>query len=84
MEKWARKKLNFAPGTEWQYSNTNYTIAGAMIEKITGQPLMEFLRSRVFQPLEMKSPIDVDHRRGAQTIPGLHEICAGAAQGGTA
>jgi D-alanyl-D-alanine carboxypeptidase len=62
MKTWAKKALNFTPGTEWQYSNTNYTIAGAIIEKITGQPLMDLLRARVFQPLEMKSPIDADHQ----------------------
>jgi len=62
MDKWAKKALNFPPGTEWQYSNTNYTIAGAIIEKITGHPLMDFLRARVFQRLGMKSPIDADHQ----------------------
>lgn len=60
MNQWAKKPLNFDPGTRWQYSNTNYTIAGAIVEKITGQPLFAFLRSRIFQPLGMKSPIDVD------------------------
>jgi D-alanyl-D-alanine carboxypeptidase len=62
MNNWAKKPLNFSPGTEWQYSNTNYTIAGAIIEKVTGHPLMEFLQARVFQRLEMKSPIDADNR----------------------
>ncbi len=60
MDIWAKKPLNFDPGTEWQYSNTNYTIAGAIIEKITGQPLIDFLRARIFQPLHMRTPIDVD------------------------
>ncbi len=62
MNNWAKKALNFPPGTQWQYSNTNYTIAGAIVEKITGQSLMDFLQARIFQPLAMKSPIDADHQ----------------------
>jgi CubicO group peptidase (beta-lactamase class C family) len=62
MDKWAKKALNFAPGAEWQYSNTNYTIAGAIVEKIAGQTLVDFLRTRVFQPLAMKSPVDADRQ----------------------
>ena len=57
---WGRKPLNFEPGTQWQYSNTNYTIAGAIAEKLAGQPLIDFLHARVFKTLGMKSPIDVD------------------------
>ena len=59
---WGKKPLNFDPGTKWQYSNTNYTIAGAIIEKITGHPLIDFLRTRILEPLGMKSPIDVDRQ----------------------
>src|ERR1700686_5006604 len=33
----ARKPLAFAPGTKWQYSNTNYVIAGVIIEKVAGR-----------------------------------------------
>jgi CubicO group peptidase (beta-lactamase class C family) len=60
VDTWAKKPLDFDPGTQWQYSNTNYTIAGLIIEKITGKPVIEFLRERIFNPLGMHSPIDVD------------------------
>ena len=43
MDMWARKPLDFQPGTKWQYSNTNYVIAGAIVEKVSGMPLMQFL-----------------------------------------
>ena len=49
MNIWGKKPLNFDPGTQWQYSNTNYVIAGAIIEKITGEPLFDFVRARIFQ-----------------------------------
>jgi len=38
----------FAPGTNYKYSNTNYTILGTIIEAITGNPLHEELRNNVF------------------------------------
>ncbi|MGH9523237.1 MAG: serine hydrolase domain-containing protein, partial [Terriglobales bacterium] len=44
VDEWAKKPLDFEPGTQWQYSNTNYVIAGLIIEKASGMPLVEFLR----------------------------------------
>jgi len=69
MDIWAKKPLNFAPGTQWQYSNTNFVIAGAIIEKITGQPLIDFLRARIFEPLGMQSPVDVDKQAWSDGDP---------------
>jgi CubicO group peptidase (beta-lactamase class C family) len=60
MEGWAKKPLDFEPGTKWQYSNTNYVIAGAIVEQAAGMPLMEMLRRRVFAPLHMNSVTDSD------------------------
>jgi D-alanyl-D-alanine carboxypeptidase len=60
MTDWARKPLDFDPGTEWQYSNTNYVIAGAIVERTSGQPLVEFLEQRVFGPLKMGSVTIID------------------------
>jgi D-alanyl-D-alanine carboxypeptidase len=57
---WAKKPLNFDPGTRWQYSNTNYVIAGQIVEKASGMPLFDFLRQKVFDRLQMHSAIDVD------------------------
>jgi len=57
---WAKKPLDFEPGTKWQYSNTNYVIAGLIAEKASGMPLIDFLRKRVFDPLHMTSVYDTD------------------------
>ena len=57
---WAKKPLDFEPGTRWQYSNTNYTIAGMIVERVAGMPLIDFLRKRIFAPLGMSSVYDVD------------------------
>jgi D-alanyl-D-alanine carboxypeptidase len=66
---WAKKALDFDPGTQWQYSNTNYTIAGLIVEKIAGKPLVEFLRARVFGPLHMTSVMDVDREAWSDHDP---------------
>ena len=60
LEEWAKKPLDFEPGTKWQYSNTNYTIAGLIVEKVSGLPVIDFLRKRVFTPLQMTTVYDVD------------------------
>ena len=57
---WARKPLDFKPGTAWQYSNTNYFAAGLIVEKASGMGLMEFLERRIFTPLRMTSVRNVD------------------------
>ena len=60
MDRWARKPLDFDPGTKWQYSNTNYVIAGVIVEKVSGMPLLQLLSQRVFTPLGMKSVADTN------------------------
>lgn len=61
---WAKKPLDFEPGTKWQYSNTNFVLAGRIFEKASGQNLMTFLGEKIFQPLGMQSAGDcsVDKR----------------------
>jgi CubicO group peptidase (beta-lactamase class C family) len=60
MDAWAKKPLDFDPGTKWQYSNTNYVIAGVIVEKVARMPLLQFLQQRVFTPLGIKSTFDTD------------------------
>lgn len=60
LDQWARKPLDFEPGTRWQYSNTGYVIAGLIIEKASGMPLLKFLSKNIFEPLRMKSVVDID------------------------
>jgi D-alanyl-D-alanine carboxypeptidase len=60
MDRWAKKPLDFDPGTRWQYSNTNYVIAGVIVEKVSGMPFFDFLRSRVLTPLGLASATSID------------------------
>jgi CubicO group peptidase (beta-lactamase class C family) len=58
LDRWAKQELDFAPGTSWQYSNTNYVIAAAVVERVAGMPFMDFLRTRIFDRLGMTSVAD--------------------------
>src|ERR1017187_7966646 len=62
LDQWARKPLDFDPGTRWQYSNTNYVVAGRIVERVTGGPFFDFLSKRILQPLGMTSAIDLDEQ----------------------
>ncbi len=55
IDTWAKKPLDFDPGTKWQYSNTNYVIAGQIVEKVSGERLMDYLAEHIFRPLGMRS-----------------------------
>jgi D-alanyl-D-alanine carboxypeptidase len=63
LDVWGKKPLDFEPGTEWQYSNTNYVIAGRIAEIAGGKPLIEQLQERIFQPLKMAGVFNSDASR---------------------
>jgi CubicO group peptidase (beta-lactamase class C family) len=43
----------FDPGTNWDYSHTNYVILGRALERITGEPLATLMRDRILRPLDL-------------------------------
>ncbi len=50
-----QRSLNFYPGSEYSYSNSNYSLLVTIIERITKQSLAEFTRTRLFEPAGMKT-----------------------------
>lgn len=48
------KPLVFQPGEKWQYSNSNFVVLGAVIEKLTGGSYEKFVTDNIFTPLGMK------------------------------
>ena len=69
MDTWAKIPLDFEPGTKWQYSNTNFVIAGVIVEKVSGMPLLKFLQQNIFGPLGMASVANIDEKRLGDTDP---------------
>src|SRR5215207_9535915 len=47
----------FAPGTNWDYSHSNYVILGRALEKITGQPLDVALQEQVLDPMGLQNTV---------------------------
>lgn len=66
---WAKIPLDFEPGTKWQYSNTNYVIAGMIVEKVAGESVVSFLHKKIFDPLGMKSVTNTDEAKLPPTDP---------------
>lgn len=48
-----QKSLNFEPGTEYSYCNSNYTLIVTLVERITKKTLAEFTRERIFNRIGM-------------------------------
>ncbi len=76
VDKWAKKPLDFEPGTRWQYSNTGYVVAGMIVEKVSGEPLLTFLNQRIFGPLGMH-PLDQDNTNTPAFPAGYHRFALG-------
>ena len=66
IDTWGKKALDFEPGTQWQYSNTNFVIAGAIVEKVSSEPYFKFLTERIFRPLGMTSVWNSDQTKLTQ------------------
>ena len=50
--KWlASQPLQFAPGTKWAYSNSNYYLLGLVIERVSGLPYLSYLKAHILGPL---------------------------------
>ena len=76
VDKWAKRPLDFAPGDRWQYSNTGYVVAGMIVEKISGEPLLTYLGQRIFTPLGMH-PLDQDDTNRPGFPAGYHRYALG-------
>ena len=48
-----QKGLNFAPGSEYLYSNTGFFLLSVIVERVSGKSLREFAAENIFSPLQM-------------------------------
>lgn len=70
-----QNSTKFPPGTKWEYSNSGYVLLGTIVEQISGEPFPEFLRKRIFAPLQMTTTVayvrghnEVSHRAFGHTL----------------
>jgi D-alanyl-D-alanine carboxypeptidase len=63
VHEWAEKPLDFEPGTKWEYSNTNFVLAGLIVEKASGMGFWEFLDTQVLDPLKLDQVLNLETDR---------------------
>ncbi|MFC4008512.1 serine hydrolase domain-containing protein [Nonomuraea purpurea] len=73
-------EASFAPGTSWEYSNTNYVLAGLLVEKVTGRPLSDELNDRIIKPIGLRHTYSP--AKGETTIRGRHPRAYGSVKPG--
>ncbi len=49
-----QRNLNFAPGSQWLYSNSGYFLMSIIVERASGKNLKDFAKERIFNPLGMQ------------------------------
>lgn len=59
-----QRTLNFAPGEEWSYSNSGYVLLVEVVARASRMPFSEFARTRLFEPLGMKSTLYEEDTNG--------------------
>nr|WP_310376427.1 serine hydrolase domain-containing protein [Catenuloplanes atrovinosus] len=71
----------FKPGTRWEYNNTNYLLAGLIIQRVTGRPLAEEITNRIIRRAGLRDtyfpPVGEQEIRGAHPN-GYHRPAPGA------
>jgi D-alanyl-D-alanine carboxypeptidase len=72
---------SFAPGTGWGYSNTNYLLAGLIVERVTARPVGEEITRRIIEPLHLRDTywpgVGEQDLRGRHP-QGYHAVAPGA------
>ncbi|MBK9014445.1 MAG: serine hydrolase [Saprospiraceae bacterium] len=66
--------MRFAPGTQWEYSNSGYFLLGYIIEIITGKPYSEYLEENIFKPLGMTNSLYANNKRIIKNRVGAYSI----------
>ncbi|MDY8135955.1 serine hydrolase domain-containing protein [Aquimarina sp. 2201CG5-10] len=56
-----QKSLNFPPGEQFLYSNSNYWLLGKIVEKVTKMSLADFAHKEIFEPLQMVNTRFIDN-----------------------
>lgn len=67
-----QRHLNFEPGEEHLYSNSNYVLLAEVVKRVSGKPMTQFAKERIFDPLGMTATHFEDDAR--QVVQ--HRVCS--------
>ena len=73
IEKVSKQPLLYQPGDRWVYS-VAHDVQAALVEKLSGMKFDEFVRRRIFQPLEMKDSVFKIAADKASRVPALYSM----------
>ena len=72
VDRWAKAPLDFKPGTQWQYSNTGYVVAGMIVERCRASRC-----SGSFRPMSSSRSVFARWIRTRPSVPAFRkDICA--------
>lgn len=57
------EKMDFDPGTEWKYCNSDYFLLGYIIEKVTGLTYQQYIEEHIFKPAGMSNSSYLDYKK---------------------
>ena len=70
VHEFAGKPLDFDPGTQWQYSNTNFVLAALIVQKVSGEPFAKFLRDNVLTPAHLDDVLNLNTDQSRLKVTG--------------
>jgi D-alanyl-D-alanine carboxypeptidase len=73
----ARGERDFEPGASWAYSNTAYVLLGMIVERVSGRTWQDEVRSRIVEPLGLRTVHAYRRQEGPEPIPGYDLHCIG-------
>lgn len=78
---YGREHLKFEPGTRWSYSNMGIATLGRIIEVVSGDDYMHFVKSRILDPLAMRDTFFSQHRINAHASRSCTNMSAASSFG---
>jgi D-alanyl-D-alanine carboxypeptidase len=70
VHEFAGKPLDFEPGTQWQYSNTNFVLSALIVQKVSGEPFAKFLRENVLKPAGLEGVLNLNTDQSKLQVTG--------------
>ena len=70
VHEFAGKPLDFDPGTQWQYSNTNFVLAALIVQQVSGEPFAKFLADNVLTPAHLENVLNLNTDQSQLQVTG--------------